>query len=160
MRVAAGVIARKWLARRHGVRVRGYRAQRGPILPNACEWSAIDDNPFSWPDAAQVPELEAFMDALRKSGDSVGARVSVIATGVPPGWGELVYGKLDAEIAAAMMSINAVKGVEIGDGFASVAQPGSVHRDEATTAGFLSNHAGGPPGRNTRGKQAGGATTV
>jgi len=153
MRVAAGVIARKWLARRHGVLVRGYLAQLGPILPNACEWSAIDDNPFSWPDAAQVPELEAFMDALRKSGDSVGARVSVIATGVPPGWGEPVYGKLDAEIAAAMMSINAVKGVEIGDGFASVMQKGTAHRDEATARGFLSNHAGGILGGISSGQQ-------
>src|SRR3546814_13115207 len=104
MRVAAGVIARKWLARRHGVLVRGYLAQLGPILPNACEWSAIDDNPFSWPDAAQVPELEAFMDALLKSGDPVVDRVSVLATGVPPGGGELVFGKHDAAIAAAVMA--------------------------------------------------------
>ena len=143
MRVAAGVIAKKWLGQRHGVLVRGYLAQLGAILPQACEWSAVDANPFFWPDEAQVPELESFMDALRKSGDSVGARISVIASGVPPGWGEPVYGKLDAEIAAAMMSINAAKGVEVGDGFASVMQRGSEHRDEATAQGFLSNHAGG-----------------
>jgi chorismate synthase len=153
MRVAAGTIAKKWLALRHGVLVRGYLAQLGTILPQACEWAAVEENPFFWPDAAQVPELEAFMDALRKSGDSVGARISVIATGVPPGWGEPVYGKLDAEIAAAMMSINAVKGVEIGDGFASVMQRGSAHRDEATRAGFLSNHAGGILGGISTGQQ-------
>ena len=153
MRVAAGAIAKKWLALRHGVAVRGYLAQIGTLLPGACEWSAVDSNPFSWPDASQVPELEAFMDALRKSGDSVGARISVIATGVPPGWGEPVYGKLDAEIAAAMMSINAAKGVEIGDGFASVMQKGSAHRDEATAGGFLSNHAGGILGGISSGQQ-------
>jgi chorismate synthase len=143
MRVAAGVIAKQWLAQRHGVMVRGWLAQIGSVVPRSADLGAVDANPFSWPDAAQVPELESYMDALRKSGDSVGARVSVVATGVPPGWGEPVYGKLDAELAAAMMSINAVKGVEIGDGFASVAQKGTQHRDEATAAGFLSNHAGG-----------------
>ena len=143
MRVAAAVIAKKWLAERHGVHVCGYLAQIGDVLPRSSDWSAIESNPFFWPDAAQVPELEEYMDALRKSGDSVGARVTVVATGVPPGWGEPVYGKLDAEIAAAMMSINAVKGVEIGDGFAAVMQKGSAHRDEATATGFLSNHAGG-----------------
>ena len=143
MRVAAAVIAKQWLAERHGVQVRGYLAQIGNVLPNASEWAAVESNPFFWPDAAQVPELEAYVDALRKSGDSVGARVTTVATGVPAGWGEPVYGKLDAELAAAMMSINAVKGVEIGDGFASIAQKGSEHRDEAMRAGFLSNHAGG-----------------
>jgi chorismate synthase len=143
MRVAAGVVAKKWLARRHGVMVHGWLAQLGSVVPRSADLSAVDANPFFWPDAAQVPELESYMDALRKSGDSVGARVTAVATGVPPGWGEPVYGKLDAELAAAMMSINAVKGVEIGDGFASVAQKGSQHRDEATAAGFLSNHAGG-----------------
>jgi chorismate synthase len=153
MRVAAAVIAKKWLAQRHGVQVRGYLAQIGSILPRGCDWGAVESNPFFWPDAAQVPELEVYMDALRKSGDSVGARVSVIATGVPPGWGEPVYGKLDAEIAAAMMSINAVKGVEIGDGFASVMQHGSVHRDEASRQGFLSNHAGGILGGSSSGQQ-------
>ena len=143
MRVAAGTIAKKWLAQRHGVAVHGWLAQIGEIVPRGFDPGAIDGNPFSWPDAAQVPELEHYMDALRKSGDSVGARVTAVATGVPPGWGEPVYGKLDADLAAAMMSINAVKGVEIGDGFASVAQKGTQHRDEATAAGFLSNHAGG-----------------
>jgi chorismate synthase len=143
MRVAAAVVAKKWLADKHGVRVRGYLAQIGDVVPRSFALASVDSNPFFWPDAAQVPELEQYMDALRKSGDSVGARVTVAATGVPPGWGEPVYGKLDAELAAAMMSINAVKGVEIGDGFAAVMQKGSEHRDEATRAGFLSNHAGG-----------------
>jgi chorismate synthase len=143
MRVAAAVIAKKWLAQKHGVRVRGHLSQIGGIEPVSFDWGAVEANPFFWPDAAQVAELEGFMDALRKSGDSVGARVTVVADGVPPGWGEPIYGKLDAEIAAAMMSINAVKGVEIGAGFASVAQPGSEHRDQATRDGFLSNHAGG-----------------
>ena len=129
MRVAAAVIAKKWLAQRHGVLVRGYLAQIGTILPRECDWAAVESNPFFWPDSAQVPELEAFMDALRKSGDSVGARVSVIATGVPPGWGEPVYGKLDAEIAAAMMSINAVKGVEIGAGFGAAELSGEENAD-------------------------------
>ncbi|HEY4529611.1 MAG TPA: chorismate synthase [Luteimonas sp.] len=153
MRVAAGVIAKKWLALRHGVRVRGHLAQIGEVTPHGFDWAVVEDNPFFWPDAAQVPELERYMDALRKSGDSVGARVDVVADGVPPGWGEPVYGKLDAGIAAAMMSINAVKGVEIGDGFASVAQQGSRHRDVMTPAGFLSNHAGGVLGGISTGQQ-------
>lgn len=143
MRVAAGVIAKKWLAERHGVRVRGFMSQIGEIVPSAFDLSAVEDNPFFWPDGAQVGELESYMDALRKSGDSVGARVEVIAENVPPGWGEPIYGKLDGELAAALMSINAVKGVEIGDGFAAVAQKGSEHRDELSRAGFASNHAGG-----------------
>ncbi len=143
MRVAAAAIARKWLADRHGVTVRGHLAQLGELVPEAHDWSAVEDNPFFWPHAAQVPALENYMDALRKSGDSVGAKVTVVADGVPPGWGEPVYGKLDGELAAAMMSINAVKGVEIGAGFASVAQKGSAHRDEMMRAGFVSNHAGG-----------------
>jgi chorismate synthase len=143
MRVAAGVIAKKWLALRYGVRVRGHLAQLGAITPRAFAWSAVEDNAFFWPDAAMVPELEKYMDALRKSGDSVGARVTVVADDVPPGWGEPIYGKLDGDLAAALMAINAVKGVEIGDGFAAVAQRGSEHRDEMTGAGFLSNHAGG-----------------
>ncbi|MDI3261855.1 MAG: chorismate synthase [Fulvimonas sp.] len=143
VRVAAGVIAKAWLARRHGVRVRGYLAQLGEMVPEGFDWEAVEQNPFFWPHAAQVPELERYMDALRKSGDSVGARVNVVAEGVPPGWGEPVYGKLDAELAAALMSINAVKGVEIGDGFAAVGQRGSEHRDELQMDGFTSNHAGG-----------------
>ncbi|MCY7354901.1 MAG: chorismate synthase [Lysobacter sp.] len=143
MRVAAAVVAKKWLAEKFNVYVRGYLSQIGDVLPRAFDWNAVEDNPFFWPDAQQVGELEGFMDALRKSGDSVGARVTVHADNVPPGWGEPVYGKLDAELASAMMSINAVKGVEIGDGFASVAQNGSVHRDVMTPQGFESNHAGG-----------------
>jgi chorismate synthase len=143
MRVAAAVIAKKWLAERHGVRVRGYLAQLGEIVPEGFDWDAVERNPFFWPHAPQVPQLEKAMDALRKSGDSVGARVNVVAEGVPPGWGEPIYGKLDGDLAAALMSINAVKGVEIGDGFAAVAQRGSQHRDEMSMEGFASNHAGG-----------------
>ncbi len=143
MRVAAAVLAKKWLAETSGVAVRGHLAQIGNLVPGSHDWNAVEGNPFFWPDAAQVAQLESYMDALRKSGDSVGARITVVADGVPPGWGEPVYGKLDAELAAAMMSINAVKGVEIGDGFAAVTQHGSEHRDEMTREGFLSNHAGG-----------------
>ncbi|GAA0720855.1 chorismate synthase [Dokdonella soli] len=143
MRVAAAVIAKKWLAERFGVRVRGHLAQIGELVPRTFEWGAVEANPFFWPDAAMVEELESYVNALRKSGDSVGARVTVVADGVPPGWGEPIYGKLDGELASALMSINAVKGVEIGAGFASVAQKGSEHRDEITLDGFLSNHAGG-----------------
>ncbi len=157
MRVAAAVIAKKWLAARYGVTVRGHLSQLGGVLPDhalgAFDWNAVEDNPFFWPIAEQVPALESYMDALRKSGDSVGARVTVVADGVPPGWGEPIYGKLDGDLAAAMMSINAVKGVEIGDGFASVAQNGSVHRDEMTREGFLSNHAGGILGGISSGQQ-------
>jgi chorismate synthase len=143
MRVAAGVIARKWLALRHGIRIRGHVSRIAALTPRGFDWDAVEANPFFWPDAAQVAEIEAFMDALRKSGDSAGACVRVVAEGVPPGWGEPVYGKLDAELAAAMMSINAVKGVEIGAGFGSVLQKGSEHRDEMSLRGFASNHAGG-----------------
>lgn len=143
MRVAAGVIAKKWLGQRFNVRVRGHVSRIADILPRAHNWDAVEGNPFFWPDAAQVVELESVMDALRKSGDSVGAQVLVQAEGVPPGWGQPIYGKLSAEIGAAMLSINAVKGVEIGDGFASVAQRGSEHRDLADARGFRSNHAGG-----------------
>jgi len=142
MRVAAAVIARKWLADR-GITVRGHLSQLGELLPEGFDSAAVEANPFFWPWAPQVPALESYMDALRKSGDSVGARVTVVAEGVPPGWGEPVYGKLDGELAAALMSINAVKGVEIGDGFASVAQRGTQHRDEIRPDGFVSNHAGG-----------------
>ena len=153
MRVAAGVIAKKWLAQRHGLHVRGHVAQIGDLVASGHDWNAVESNPFFWPDAAQVPKLETYMDALRKSGDSVGARLVVVADGVPPGWGEPIYGKLDAELAAAMMSINAVKGVEIGAGFASVAQKGSEHRDQMTPAGFESNHAGGVLGGISSGQQ-------
>ena len=143
MRVAAAVIAKKWLADKFGVRVRGHLAQLGEIKPRGFDWDAVETNPFFWPEAGQVEELERYMDALRKSGDSVGARVTVVAEQVPPGWGEPIYGKLDAELAAALMSINAVKGVEIGAGFDAVEQRGTEHRDEMTPGGFLSNNAGG-----------------
>jgi chorismate synthase len=143
IRVAAGAIAKKWLRERHGVQIRGYVAQLGPITPQAFDWAVVEDNPFFFPDAARVPELEAYMDALRKEGDSIGARVNVVASGVPPGWGEPVFDRLDADIAHALMSINAVKGVEIGAGFSAVTQKGTAHRDAMTPQGFLSNHAGG-----------------
>ena len=144
MRVAAGTIARKWLAQQYGIEIQGWLAQLGPIRTDEVkDWSVVDDNPFFSPHAAIVPELEAFMDALRKSGDSGGARVNCLARNVPAGWGEPVYGKLDADLAAAMMSINATKGVEIGAGFDAVAQPGTEHRDILTREGFQSNHAGG-----------------
>ncbi len=144
MRVAAGAIARKWLRQEHGVEIQGWLAQLGPIRTDSnMDWDAIEQNVFFCPDPQLVPELETFMDALRKSGDSVGARVNVVARNVPVGWGEPVYGKLDAELAAAMMSINAAKGVEIGAGFASVEQKGTEHRDEITREGFQGNHAGG-----------------
>jgi chorismate synthase len=140
MRVAAAVIAKKWLAEHSASRAWLSRADRRRRA--AFDWNVVEQNPFFWPDAAMVEELENTVNALRKSGDSVGARV-VVADGVPPGWGEPIYGKLDGDLAAALMSINAVKGVEIGDGFAAVAQKGSEHRDEMTPDGFLSNHAGG-----------------
>ena len=143
MRVAAGGIARKYLRERAGIQIYGYLAQLGPLKPRRFEREAIEQNAFFWPDPDMVPELEDYMDALRKSGDSIGARVNVVATGVPPGLGEPVFDRLDAEIAHALMSINAVKGVEIGAGFASVEQKGTEHRDEMTPEGFLSNHAGG-----------------
>ena len=143
MRVAAGAIAKKYLRERYGVEIRGYLSALGENRPRGFSWEPVEQNPFFWPDAGQVPELEAYMDALRKSGDSVGAEVSVVATGVPPGWGEPVFDRLDADIAHALMSINAAKGVEIGAGFESVRQKGTEHRDEMTPEGFLGNNAGG-----------------
>ncbi|SIT72657.1 chorismate synthase [Ectothiorhodosinus mongolicus] len=143
MRVAAGGIAKKYLQAQYGVLVRGYLAQLGPVRIDKVDWSVVNTNPFFCPDANRVPELEAYMDGLRKEGDSIGARVNVEATGLPAGWGEPIFDRLDADIAAAMMSINAVKAVEIGDGFAVVEQKGTQHRDEMTPEGFLSNHAGG-----------------
>lgn len=143
MRVAAGSIAKKYLREKFGVEVRGYLAQLGPIKIDFVSWDGIDDNPFFSPNPDQVPELEAYMDALRKEGDSIGARVNVVATGVPPGWGEPIFDRLDAELAYALMSINAVKGVEIGGGFGCVEAKGTGFRDEITPEGFLSNHAGG-----------------
>lgn len=143
MRVAAGGIAKKYLHEKYGVSIRGYLSQLGPIRIEIKDWSAVDQNDFFCPDPDKVKELDEYMTALRKSGDSVGARVNVIAEGLPPGWGEPVFDRLDADIAKAMMSINAVKGVEIGAGFMSVEQKGTEHRDEITPEGFLSNHAGG-----------------
>ena len=143
VRVAAGAIARKWLRERYGVTIQGWMSQLGSIEIPFVDAVQIGKNPFFAPDAAIVPRLEEYMDALRKSGDSVGAKISVAARGVPPGWGEPVYDRLDADIAYAMMGINAVKGVEIGAGFACVTQKGSEHGDEMTPDGFLSNHAGG-----------------
>ena len=143
VRVAAGAIARKWLHERYGVTIRGWMSALGPIEIPFVSADEIDGNAFFAPNAAIVPELESYMDQLRKSLDSVGARITVTASGVPAGWGEPVYDRLDAEIAYAMMGINAVKGVEIGAGFASIAQKGSEHGDEMTPAGFASNHAGG-----------------
>jgi chorismate synthase len=144
MRVAAGALARKWLNEQLGIEIQGWLAQLGPIRTDeVMDWDSIDDNPFFCPDPERVPELEAYMDSLRKSGDSVGARVNVIARNVPAGLGAPVYGKLDADLAAAMMSINASKGVEIGAGFESVTQMGTEHRDEMTAEGFLGNNAGG-----------------
>jgi chorismate synthase len=143
MRVAAGAIARKYLRERYGISIRGYLAQLGPVAVQLKDWDSVDDNPFFCPDPDRVAELEAYMDALRKEGNSVGARINVVATGVSPGLGEPVFDRLDADIGHAMFSINAVKAVEIGAGFASVTQKGTEHRDEITPAGFLSNHAGG-----------------
>lgn len=143
MRVAAGAIAKKYLKERVGIEIRGYLAQLGPIRIVPVDWEAIDENPFFCPDPGKVPELETFMDALRKEGNSIGARINVVAKGVPPGLGEPIFDRLDAELAYALMSINAVKGVEIGDGFACVTAKGTEFRDEITPQGFLSNHAGG-----------------
>ena len=141
--VAAGAVAKKWLREKYGVEVRGYLSQLGPNKLAFKSWDAVNANVFFSPDASIVPALEAFMDKLRKSGDSCGARLNVVASGVPAGWGEPLYGRLDADIAQVMMGINAVKGVEIGAGFRSVEQLGTEHSDEMTPEGFLSNNAGG-----------------
>jgi len=143
VRVAAGAVARKWLRERYGVTIRGHLTQIGPHAIPFEGFEHVDANPFFAANATIVPELERFVDALRKSGDSCGARVTAIAQGVPVGWGEPVYGRLDADLAAAMMGINAVKGVEIGAGFAAIAQKGTEHSDEMSPQGFASNHAGG-----------------
>ena len=143
MRVAAGAIAKKYLKATLGIEVRGYLSQLGPIKAELKSWDTVETNPFFCPDPDRVPEMEAYMKALRKEGNSIGARIQLVATGVPPGLGEPVFDRLDADIAHAMMSINAVKGVEIGAGFACVEQKGTEHRDEITPEGFLSNHAGG-----------------
>jgi len=144
MRVAAGALASKYLDQQFGIRITSWLGQLGEhVCDETFDAESIDDNPFFCPDPMKVPELEDYMDALRKSGDSVGALVRASAEGVPPGWGAPVYAKLDGDLAAAMMSINAVKGVEIGAGFRSVAQKGTEHRDEMTPDGFLGNEAGG-----------------
>lgn len=143
VRVAAGAIAKKWLKERYGVTIRGYMSQLGEITIPFESWDAIQENAFFAPNRGIVPELEAYLDKVRNERDSVGARISVVAEGVPVGWGEPIFDRLDAEIAYAMMGINAVKGVEIGAGFASVAQRGSVHGDELTPDGFATNNAGG-----------------
>ncbi|MEW5891850.1 MAG: chorismate synthase [Pseudomonadota bacterium] len=143
VRVAAGAIAKKWLREKYGTVIRGYLAQLGPIVVPFKDWAPVDANPFFAPNAEIVPELEAYMDALRKEGNSIGARINVVAEKVPVGLGEPVYDRLDADLAHALMSINAVKGVEIGAGFACISQKGTEHRDELTPEGFLSNHAGG-----------------
>ena len=143
MRVAAGAVARKFLEQRLGITIRGYLSQLGPIRVEKIDWDQVHQNPFFCPDADKVPEMEAYMDALRKEGNSIGARINVVAEGVPPGLGEPIFDRLDADLAHALMSINAVKGVEIGAGFGCVDQKGTEHRDELTPEGFLSNHAGG-----------------
>jgi chorismate synthase len=141
--VAAGAIAKKWLRENFGTQVRGYMSALGPIPLDFVSWEHVETNPFFAADPSRVQELEEYMDALRKAGDSVGARIEVIAEGVPVGWGAPIYDRLDADIAHAMMGLNAVKGVEIGAGFRSVAQRGSEHGDEMTPDGFLTNNAGG-----------------
>jgi chorismate synthase len=141
--VAAGAVAKKWLREKHGVEVRGYLSRLGPNVLEFKSWDAVNANVFFSPDDSAVASLEAYMDRLRKSGDSCGARINVVASGVPSGWGEPLYGRLDADIAQVMMGINAVKGVEIGAGFRSVEQLGTEHSDEMTPDGFLSNNAGG-----------------
>ena len=142
-RVAAGAVAKKWLKEKYGVEIRGYLAQLGEIAVPFKSWDDVDNNPFFAPDASVVPALEDYMDALRKSGDSIGAKLAVVAHNVPVGLGEPVFDRLDADIAHALMGINAVKAVEIGAGFACVAQKGSEHGDELTPQGFSSNNAGG-----------------
>ena len=143
MRVAAGAIAKKYLKQMHGIEIVGFLSQLGPIKAEAFDASQIEQNPFFFPDAGKLEALDEYMRALKKEGNSIGAKVAVIARNVPVGLGEPVFDRLDADIAHAMMGINAVKGVEIGDGFAVVEQKGSEHRDEMTPAGFASNHAGG-----------------
>ena len=146
MRVAAGAIAKKYLRERAGIEINGYVSQIGPIELAARDLSIVDDNPFFCADPARIPELELFMDEMRDLGDSIGAKVSVRASNLPPGLGEPVFDKLEAEIASALMSINAVKGVELGAGFAAITQHGSEHRDEIGADGFAKNDAGGTLG--------------
>jgi len=143
MRVAAGAIAKKYLQQHCVTTIRAYLSQLGPIRIDKLDWDQVEQNPFFCPDADKVAELENYMDALRKEGNSVGARINVVASCIPVGLGEPIFDRLDADIAHALMSINAAKGVEIGAGFDCVAQKGTEHRDEMTPEGFLSNHAGG-----------------
>jgi len=143
MRVAAGAIAKKYLKELLGVEIRGYLSQLGDITPDIIDWNEVENNPFFFPDTSKIPALEDYMKALIKEGNSVGAKVTVVASGIPVGLGEPVFDRLDAELAHSLMSINAVKGVEFGDGFAVANQKGTEHRDEMTPEGFLSNHAGG-----------------
>jgi chorismate synthase len=153
MRVAAGAIARKYLRERLGMEIRGYLSQLGPIALEARDLSAVDENPFFCADPEKIPELEKFMDQLREEGDSIGAKISVRATGIPPGLGEPVFDKLEADIARGLMSINAVKGVELGAGFGAVTQRGSQHRDEMSADGFNKNDAGGTLGGISSGQE-------
>jgi chorismate synthase len=146
MRVAAGAIARKYLEQRLGVQIHGYVSQLGPIELAASDLSIVNDNPFFCADPERLDELDAFMDNLREQGDSIGAKVSVLASNVPPGLGEPVFDKLEADLAHGLMSINAVKGVELGAGFSAVTQRGSEHRDEISSTGFSKNDAGGTLG--------------
>jgi len=143
MRVAAGGIAKKYLKHRYGVEIHGYLAAMGAIRVDKLDWDQVHQNPFFCPDVDKVAEMEAYINDLRRQGDSIGARINVVATGVPPGWGEPVFDRLDADIAHAMMSINAVKGVEVGAGFGVVEQRGSEHRDSMSPDGFGGNNAGG-----------------
>ena len=143
MRVAAGGIAKKYLMQTFGIEINGYLSQLGPIKIDTVDMTIVNDNPFFCPDATKVPEMEAYMQELNKEGNSIGAKISVVAKNVPPGLGEPIFDRLDAELAHAFMSINAVKGVEIGAGFDSIEQKGTEHRDEMTPEGFLSNNAGG-----------------
>ncbi len=151
--MAAGGIAKKWLKERFGISVRGYMSQLGEIEIPFETWDCVNDNPFFSPNTTILPKLEAYLDNIRAERDSVGARITVLAEGVPVGWGEPVFDRLDADIGHAMMGINAVKGVEIGAGFASIAQRGSVHSDELTPQGFVTNHAGGILGGISSGQQ-------
>ncbi|MEE9452268.1 MAG: chorismate synthase [Gammaproteobacteria bacterium] len=153
MRVAAGAIAKKYLQQTYGTLIRAYLAQIGTVVIDKVDWSIVDTNPFFCPDADKIPELETLINQIRKQGDSIGARICTVASDVPVGLGEPVFAKLDAEIAGAMMGINAVKGVEIGAGFGSVKQKGSEHRDEITPEGFLSNNAGGILGGISSGQE-------
>ncbi len=143
MRVAAGAIAKKYLRNKFGIEIVGYLSQLGPIKIETVDESIVNDNPFFCPDASKIPEMESYMKALNKEGNSIGAKITVTARNVPPGLGEPIFDRLDAELAHALMSINAVKGVEIGAGFDCIEQKGTEHRDEMTPDGFLSNHAGG-----------------